>query len=248
MAHELRRLAPMPHSHEEVADPTPAEDRVVRHAALADASRLRVIDALAVSDLSPVEVGRLLDAPSNLVAHHLKVLRQAGLITQVRSEGDGRRTYLRLAPDAFQGLTVAPRWHAERVVFVCRGNSARSQLAEALWRHVSVVPVTSAGTHPADRVHPGALAAARRHHVRLDRPTTRHLAEVLRDRDVLIALCDEAHEELAAAATPQLALHWSIPDPARLGTDEAFDAAFDQIAARIDVAASAHEATLGGRT
>jgi len=219
------------------------ERRAARHAALADVSRLAIVDALAVTDLSPVEVGRLLDAPSNLVAHHLKVLRQAGLITQVRSQGDARRTYLQLLPDAFDGLVVQARWHAERVVFVCQGNSARSQLAAALWRQLTKMPVASAGTHPAEQVHPGAIATAKRHRVRMDRPTTHRLAEVIQDSDVLIALCDEAHEELTAAGTPQQEMHWSIPDPVRVGTDEAFDLAFDQIADRVRLSAAANEPT-----
>ena len=218
------------------------ERRAARHAALADVSRLMIVDALALTDLSPVEVGRLLDAPSNLVAHHLKVLRQAGLITQVRSQGDARRTYLQLLPEALDDLVVPARWHAaERVLFVCEGNSARSQLAAALWRQLSATPVASAGTHPAERVHPGAIATARRHRVPMGRPTTHHLDEMLRATDLLIALCDETHEELAAADTPQQELHWSIPDPVRVGTNEAFDLAFDQIADRIRFATSATE-------
>ncbi len=222
--------------------------RAVRHATLADVSRLAIVDALAMTDLSPVEVGRLLDAPSNLVAHHLKVLRQAGLITQVRSEGDARRTYLQLVPDALDGLIVPARWHAERVVFVCEGNSARSQLAAALWRQQSTMPVASAGTHPAERVHPGAISTAKRHRVPIGRPTTHHLAEVIQDSDLLVALCDEAHEELTAAGTPQQELHWSIPDPVRVGTDEAFDLAFEQIADRVRLAALANEPNLEVRT
>ncbi len=218
------------------------QERADRHAALSDVLRLTIVDALAVSDLSPGEIGQLLDAPSNLVAHHLRVLRQAGLVTRVRSQGDARRTYIQLVPDAFDGLIASEPWTAERVLFVCRHNSARSQLAEALWRQMSSIPVASAGTHPAARVHPGAIAVARRRRLPMPKPRTHSLAEVRQAEDLLIALCDEAHEELAADTTGRV-LHWSIPDPVRLGTDEAFDNAYGQIAARIKRAATSSTRT-----
>jgi protein-tyrosine-phosphatase len=119
---------------------------------------------------------------------------------------------------------------AVRVVFVCTENSARSQLAAALWSGESPVPVTSAGTHPAPAVHPGAVAAARRRHLVLAPAKPRHVGEVLRPDDVVITVCDSAHEELGAGADR---LHWSIPDPARSGEDAAFDQAVDDLTDRI---------------
>jgi ArsR family transcriptional regulator, arsenate/arsenite/antimonite-responsive transcriptional repressor / arsenate reductase (thioredoxin) len=123
------------------------------------------------------------------------------------------------------------------VVFVCRHNSARSQLAVALWRRSSSVPAESAGTRPAAAVHPGAISAARRHRLPMQRPRTRGLDDVLLGSDLVVALCDEAHEELALAAS-RTVLHWSVPDPVRVGTDAAFDAAYSQIAARVSRAAA----------
>lgn len=181
----------------------------------------------------------MLAAPTNLVAHHVRVLREAGLVTQVRSQGDGRRAYLQLVPEAFDGLLLSPTWTTDRIVFVCSHNSARSQLAEALWRQVSDVPVASAGTHPAARVHPGAVAVARRHRLRMPRPRTHDLAAVQQPTDVLVALCDEAHEELATVGGRRV-LHWSVPDPVRVGTDEAFEAAYDEIASRVERASALH--------
>ncbi len=224
------------------SEPVQLKARADRHAALSDVSRLAVVDALARSDLSPGEIGRMLGAPTNLVAHHLRVLREAGLITQVRSQGDARRTYVQLVPEALDGLIGQRPWMGDRVVFVCRQNSARSQLAEALWRRLSTVPVASAGTDPADRVHPGAIAAARRHKLPMSRPSTHRLSDVLLASDVLIALCDEAHEELAGTSDRQV-LHWSVRDPVRVGTDRAFDEAFEQIAVRVRRAAATHAST-----
>jgi protein-tyrosine-phosphatase len=122
---------------------------------------------------------------------------------------------------------------ADRVVFVCLHNSARSQLAAALWRQSSDTPVASAGTHPAAQVHPGAVAVARRHRLPMPRPRTQQLSDVLRDTDLLVAVCDEVHEELAGGTTRQV-LHWSVPDPVRVGTEEAFESAYEQIASRVE--------------
>jgi ArsR family transcriptional regulator, arsenate/arsenite/antimonite-responsive transcriptional repressor / arsenate reductase (thioredoxin) len=199
------------------------------HAALADPSRLAVVDVLALGDASPSELQALLDMPSNLLAHHLKVLEQAGLVERSRSEGDHRRTYLHLVPSALEGLAAFPVATAPRVVFVCTHNSARSQLAVALWRRQSQIPARSAGTHPADRIHPGALKAARRHGLRLTPVRPRHVNQVLAPEDFVITVCDTAHEELGERGR----LHWSIPDPVRVGSDIAFDRAYEQLAERV---------------
>ena len=142
------------------------EVRARRHAALADVARLAVVDALALGDRSPGELQVALDLPSNLMSHHLKVLDAAGIVTRRRSEGDRRRTYLTLA-DAAAVEHVPDSIGADRVVFVCTANSARSQLAAALWADLSDVPAVSAGTRPAERVAPGAVGAAERHDLRL---------------------------------------------------------------------------------
>src|SRR5690349_6704690 len=98
------------------------------HAALGDPARLAVVDALMVGDAAPSELGALLEMPTNLVAHHLKVLQDAGLVVRTRSEGDHRRTYVRLVPETLAIATSPSLTAASRVVFVCTHNSARSQL------------------------------------------------------------------------------------------------------------------------
>ena len=120
------------------------------------------------------------------------------------------------------------------MVFVCTANTARSHLAAALWRQASPVEATSAGTHPGDRINPGALAAARRHHLDLPEVAPRSLADTLDDGDLVITVCDRAHEELGDAAWA----HWSIPDPVPAGSKAAFDAAHDALAVRIGTVAT----------
>ncbi len=207
------------------------------HAALGDPSRLAIVDRLVLGDVSPGELAEALDLPTNLLAHHLKVLERAGVVERVRSEGDRRRTYVRLLSAAVADVAVPPLRTAPRLVFVCTHNSARSQLAVAAWARASRVPATSAGTHPAERVHPGAVAAARRHRLRLGRGRTAHVDAVVRPDDLVIAVCDNAHEELASRAPARL--HWSVPDPVRTGADEAFDHALTLIEDRVSRLAAA---------
>jgi len=211
------------------AERTPLTARAARHAALADPGRLAVVDRLQLGDLSPTELQQALGMTSNLLAHHLGVLADAGLIDRHRSEGDGRRTYVRLRSDAFDGLLPGAAATARRVLFVCTANSARSQLAAALWRRASDVPTASAGTHPADRIAAGALAVANRLGIPMLSATPRRLDDVLADGDFVITVCDSAHEELGVRP----ALHWSIPDPVRRGTDAAFEDAVADLTRRV---------------
>jgi protein-tyrosine-phosphatase len=224
--------------------------RAAVHAALGEPGRLAIVDALLLGEASPTELQQLLDMPSNLLAHHVRTLERVGVLTRHRSEADRRRTYLALAPGAFDTLRPIKVHDAVRVVFVCTHNSARSQLAAAMWNDTSPIPATSAGTHPAPAVHPGAIAAARRHSVPLAPFPPQHVDDVLgpdnADRssaDLVITVCDAAHEELAGhialADTNPGRLHWSIPDPARTGEDAAFDRVVSDLTGRISRVAPA---------
>jgi len=123
------------------------------------------------------------------------------------------------------------------VVFVCTQNSARSQLARAAWARASDVPTASAGTRPTDRIHPRAVQIGRRHSLALGPAGPAPMSDVVRPGDLVVAVCDSAFEELPP--TEQPALHWAVPDPARLDTDEAFEDAYQQICRRIELLAVA---------
>jgi protein-tyrosine-phosphatase/DNA-binding transcriptional ArsR family regulator len=223
--------------------------RARMHAALGEPVRLAMVDQLALGDASPGELGSAVGLPTNLLAHHLKSLEDAGLVRRVRSEGDKRRSYVQLRwedPAVARLLSAAAATHlgaVPRVVFVCTRNSARSQLAAAQWVRVSRIPADSAGTHPADRVHPRAVTVARRHGLRLAPQRTRHVDDAVRPGDLVVAVCDNAHEELASTVQPAAAgadvpgrgwLHWAVPDPVRHDTDDAFETAYTDLTHRID--------------
>lgn len=226
------------------------QQRARMHAALGDPLRLTIVDRLFLGDAAPGELSRALGTPTNLLAHHLRILEESGLIRRVRSEGDRRRTYVRL--DSFGsaagkpgiptavGVAAGEIGPVGRVVFVCTRNSARSQLADAAWKQLSPTPSTSAGTHPARRVHPRTIAVGRRHGLGLSaKARTARVGDILRRNDLVVAVCDSAFEELArdgSGASPgrRSGLHWSVPDPVRLDTDNAFEAALQEILARVE--------------
>ena len=207
--------------------------RVETHAALGDVTRLRIVDLLTSSDLSASELGAALGVPSNLLAHHLKVLERAELVGRRRSEGDARRAYLFATPLAAALPSPPTTFAAPRVVFVCTANTARSHLAAALWRRASTVAAASAGTHPGTEVNPMARAAGQRRGLALPRVAPRALDRTRRDGDLLITVCDRAHEEIGRQAWA----HWSVPDPVAVGTNRAFDAAYAILESRVNTLA-----------
>lgn len=219
--------------------------RAAVHGALADPTRLAMVETLLLGDASPSELGEVLEMSSNLLAHHLRILEEAGLIIRSRSEADHRRIYVRLIPAALTALVPAALLNAPRVVFVCTHNSARSQLAAALWSQRSRVPAASAGTHPHPRVHRRAVATARRHGLALEPTRTAHVRDVVAPEDLVVVVCDNAYEELGHPGH----LHWSVPDPAQPDTDQAFEQAFNDIQARVERLATAVDgASAPGRT
>lgn len=203
-------------------------ERARVYAALGDPVRLAIVDMLATGDLSPTELRVALGVESNLLAHHLNVLEREQIIARSPSEGDGRRSYARLTASLVSQIVPARMIAASRIVFVCSANAARSQLAQALWNQVSSIPADSAGTHPADRVAPGAVAVAARHDLDLAGRSPRPVGEVVLSTDLIVTVCDRAHEEYLHGA-----MHWSVPDPVRIGTKKAFDDAFDELASRV---------------
>lgn len=129
--------------------------------------------------------------------------------------------------------------HSPRVLFLCRSNSARSQIAEALVNCVSQgqVQAFSAGSHPATEVHPRAIAAIARLGVDLSQHVPKHLDTFVgQSFDRVVILCDQAHEErLDWAGSPQ-AIPWTFSDPTVVeGTERERQRAFDQLATQLNM-------------
>ena len=218
---------------------TGLEQRAAAHAALGDSHRLTVLDALLVSDRSFSELVSLTVLPSNLLAHHLEVLEQAGMVEQVRSSGDRRRRYWRLRRDRLEALRLtAPALSMRTVLFVCTENSARSQLAAAIWNASALGHADSAGTHPAERVHPLAVKTAARHGIDLSTARPRSVSQRDLQADLIVTVCDRAHEDLFLKHGAET-LHWTLPDPAAAGTKAAFDQTYRLLEQRIETIAAA---------
>jgi protein-tyrosine-phosphatase len=218
--------------------------------------RWRLLGELAGSDRQVHELTALVGQPQNLVSYHLGQLRRANLVTARRSSADGRDMYysadlarcgqmlaatggalhpaLLLAPPA----PPVPRsgGAAVRVLFLCTGNSSRSQMAEALLRSVAgdTVRVCSAGSHP-KAVHRHAVTAMAEHGIDLTGARAKHLDEFTDHRfDYVITLCDRVREVCPEFPGPAEQVHWSIPDPAREpGGYPAFQRTAAELAGRI---------------
>ena len=132
--------------------------------------------------------------------------------------------------------------HPVRVLFLCTGNSCRSQMAEGLLRRIvppAVVEVASAGTSPKP-VHPDAVRIMREILVDISAQRSKSLDQFSEQKfDYVITLCDEAQEACPTFPGAAQRLHWGLPDPAAArGAEEerlaAFRAVRNDLATRID--------------
>lgn len=221
--------------------------------------RWGLLGELARSDRTVQELTGQVGEAQNLVSYHLGKLREAGLVSTRRSSADGRDAYytadLTRVRELFAatagalhpGLLVVPQAGGgdgpatTSVLFLCTGNSSRSQMAEALARHRSngVVQAFSAGSHPKP-LHPNAIRVMRDEHgVDLTGHESKHLSVFADQRfDWVISLCDRVREVCPEFPGHPETVHWSIPDPAASAADDdasypAFQQTADELETRI---------------
>ena len=225
---------------------------------LGDPLRWQLVDELGRSVRRVSELVELVGKPQNLVSYHLAELRSAGLVTARRSSADGRDVYyradlrrcrdelaaasgalhpgLRLVPPPTP-VDGAPRGRTRRVLFLCTGNSARSQIAEALLAERSgrTVDARSAGSHPKP-LHPNAVRVMAERGIDIGANTTKHHRQFARMRfDRVITLCDKVLEICPDFPGVATRVHWSIADPAAAGdTDDATAPAFRDVADELE--------------
>jgi protein-tyrosine-phosphatase/DNA-binding transcriptional ArsR family regulator len=224
---------------------------------VADPHRWQLLGELARSDRRVGELTELADSAQNLVSYHLRQLRSAGLVSARRSSADGRDTYYRLdvsrcaellgatgaalhpaVPRAAFAVTRGRRRVPRpRVLFLCTGNSARSQIAQALLEERSShsVEARSAGSHPKP-LHPNAVRVMAERGIDIAGRATTHLDRYARTRfDHVITLCDKVREVCPEFPGQPVTAHWSMADPAAEGdTDESSYPAFVRTADEID--------------
>jgi protein-tyrosine-phosphatase/DNA-binding transcriptional ArsR family regulator len=219
--------------------------------------RWRLLVELGRSDRTVNELTGLVDEPQNLVSYHLGKLREGGLVSTRRSSADRRDAYyavdlariadlltatglalhpgLRLTPTA---PGPARRTTKTKVLFLCTGNSARSQMAEALARARSggLVTAHSAGSDPRP-LHPNAVRVMRDEHgIDLAGQRPKHLSVFNRRRfDRVISLCDRVREVCPEFPGRPETSHWSLANPAdEPGDDEASYPAFQRTADELE--------------
>ena len=153
----------------------------------------------------------------------------------------GRKTPRRQMVRDAEERTEVLLMQKEHVLVICTGNSARSQMAEGLFRaygHGSVA-VHSAGSEPADSVNPHAIAAMAEIGIDISHHRPKHLSQFLdQDIDWVIAVCSRAAAACPVFPAAPLTLHWFYDDPAAVtGTEEEQQDAFrrvrDDLAQRI---------------
>jgi protein-tyrosine-phosphatase len=123
-----------------------------------------------------------------------------------------------------------------RVLFLCTGNSARSQMAEAILRHLSKgqVEVRSAGSDPRPEINPLAREAVQKLlGIEMTGQRPKSMNGFLQEKfDSVITVCDRAAEVCPVLPGAPEIIRWSLPDPAEApGTDEEKRRAFDNSAA-----------------
>jgi protein-tyrosine-phosphatase/DNA-binding transcriptional ArsR family regulator len=235
-------------------DPSPIEFLQL----VADPVRWQLVRELARSDRRVNELTALSGKPQNLVSYHLRELRTAGLVSARRSSADGRDSYYRvdlarcgrllcatgtaLQPGLRLGFLPADTdaravGRVPRVLFLCTGNSARSQMAEALLQAMSAdtVQARSAGSHP-KVLHPNAVRVMAERGIDISGRPTKHLHRFARMHfDHVITLCDRVREVCPEFPRHPSLAHWSIPDPAVEGdADDATYPAFVRTAQELE--------------
>lgn len=130
-----------------------------------------------------------------------------------------------------------------RVLFLCTGNSARSQLAEAALNRKGAgrFVAESAGSRPVARINPYTVLTLRDHGYDWLGHAPRGIDDIIDQRwDFVITVCDRAKESCPVLPGQPVLAHWGVPDPADVeGTEEdkrrAFDDAFRTLNIRIDL-------------
>jgi protein-tyrosine-phosphatase len=220
--------------------------------------RWTLLSELARSDRRVGELCDLAGRQQSLVSYHLRLLRDDGLVSTRRSAADGRDTYYVLdlgrcgellsgaGASLHPGLALRAERRAAtaRVLFLCTGNSSRSQIAEALAVELSggALSAASAGSHPKP-LHPDAVRVMRERGIDIAGRRSKHLSEFAGERfDYAISLCDRVREVCPEFDGAE-AIHWSIPDPAREQTPAAFERTAAELETRIRFLIEAISAT-----
>lgn len=142
-----------------------------------------------------------------------------------------------------------------RVLILCTGNSARSQIAEALLatRGAGRIEAVSAGSRPAARVNPYAIDVLREHGISWEGQAPRGIDDLAGERfDLVITVCDNARDACPFYPGAGAQVHWGLPDPAdaadAASARAAFRATYEALSQRVDALLALPLERLDGET
>jgi protein-tyrosine-phosphatase/DNA-binding transcriptional ArsR family regulator len=205
--------------------------------------RVNLLKALRTRDLTAHEASQVLRMRASAASYQLKVLAEAGLVQSRRSDYDARTIYYQYVPetieryiDALRTAMLEPVGQNDTmpvVAFVCRANSARSQMAEAWVRHFAPqISVVSAGVEPST-IHPYTIEVLGEVGIDASHQSAKQIVELDVTPDVVISVCDYARTHVEKHFDTQTKHHWSVVDPAVAGTIEQFRMARDTLKQRV---------------
>lgn len=234
--------------------------------ALSDETRIRLLKLLQQRELCVCELMQALNMTQPRVSRNLRILKDAGLVKDRR---EGLWVHYSLDESSFnvfagqmlkllkdwlnddetvnkdmENLKKAVRLSAKdkvQVLFICTGNSARSQIAEGLLRMQAqdMADVYSGGTEPQKDVHPLAKKVMEEHGIDLSLHYAKGLDRFLNKKfDIIVTVCDKARQTCPIFPGNAIRYHWNLDDPSAVeGNEEkrlsVFRKTFEEISKRI---------------
>lgn len=232
-------------------------------------NRLVIISLLSTGPMLVSDICNASGLSLTLVSQHLRILRDSGMVQAERDSKDARAVWYSLNPQRIKEIQTAlsmvfdmtkivdcrglgakqsPNLSREkfRVLFLCSGNSARSQMAEALLQHYGkgLIEARSAGTHPRE-VHPLTIKVLTEIGLDTKGLKTKHYSVFNQESfHYVITVCDRANEECPDFKGDYQRIHWSIADPVKDGNEDelinVFKQTREELAGRIELFVHAH--------
>lgn len=210
---------------------------------LSQPERMQLLIELRRRDLTAHEASKILRSSASAASYHLRMMSDAGVIRSHRSDFDGRTMYYQYVPEMVEGylaslqstlLAPIDTPNAYPVVaFICRANSARSQMAEAWARYYAPqLRVVSAGVEPST-INPLTRDVMAEVGIDLTHHEAKQIVELDVTPDVVISVCDYARTHVERHFAHPVTYHWSIIDPAIAGTIHQFRIARDTLRERV---------------
>jgi ArsR family transcriptional regulator len=215
---------------------------------LADEKRVAVLDALRDRDVTAHDIAQLMGLPASAASYHIKQMVYAGVLIGTRSDDDARvvfyrrlaapiRAYLKRLQVLFgDAQQCAVRERADALVlYICRANSARSQMAAAWSRALlpATVHTLSAGVDVRP-IHPLTITVMQEVGINLATAHPTALASIAVMPTAVVSVCDSTRSVSEGRFAQSERFHWSTPDPATRNDVQEFRRVRDDLRMRVE--------------